>query len=748
MPIIPPAVDGRRYQDLLDEAIARIPVHNPEWTNFNRSDPGITLVELFAFLTENLLYRADRIPERNHRTFLSLLGVPLRSAASARGVVTVANERGPLETVTVTAGLEVRAGEVPFLAELGLDVLPVEGRVFVKRKVDERPELTELYEQLYASFRIAGGPERAPDLQPYETVRLDGSDPAGVDLVTDTVDRTLWVALLARDRDTPDAVRKALVGRTLSLGVVPVADESGVRLPGAAGTGHLEFTLPAVPVDGLPDDPDLRVATYAVRPARADVDVLSTPGIVQVPLPGATVVDGRETLSTWTGLEPLEEGVGAFPPVVGPELDDRLVTWLRIEATSSAQARILWAGINATTVTQRATVSGELLPRGTGAPDQTARLSRTPVLPGSVRLTVAGVAWQETADLFAAGPEVPVPDLRLPPGAAPARSGPVEVYAVDAEAGVVRFGDGLRGKRPPSEAEMRADYDYGLGGAGNLGPSAITAAPALPSGFTVTNPVRTWGGVDAETAADGERRIPQHLRHRDRLVTAEDFEAITRATPGVDIARVDVLAAFDPQLTPNLPGGAPGAVTLMIVPRYDPLQPEAPHPDRFVLDAVCAHLDPRRLVTTELILRGPNYVPIRVSVGVEVTAGTSFAEVQRRVEAELRRVLSPLPLDAQHAPPSTAPTYVHAATGWPLRTPVTVAELTAFVTRVDGVRVVNELLIDVADDHDTVAMAGLMLPHLAAVAVGLGDPMPFGRLGGAPVAVPPGIPVPVLPEGC
>src|SRR5689334_21363297 len=105
-----PAVDNRRYDDLLDEAVRRIPVHNPEWTNFNRSDPGITLLELFAFLSESLAYRADQIPERNRRRFLSLLGVPLGRATSATGMVTVANERGPRQAIPLDDEVEVRAG--------------------------------------------------------------------------------------------------------------------------------------------------------------------------------------------------------------------------------------------------------------------------------------------------------------------------------------------------------------------------------------------------------------------------------------------------------------------------------------------------------------------------------------------------------------------------------------------------------------------------------------------------------------
>src|SRR3954462_5187643 len=104
MPITIPNLDDRRYQDLLDEALARIPVHNPEWTNFNKSDPGVTLVEVFAFLTENLLYRANQNPERNRLKFLSLLGVPLQPASSAQGLVVFTNERGPLRTITLNPG--------------------------------------------------------------------------------------------------------------------------------------------------------------------------------------------------------------------------------------------------------------------------------------------------------------------------------------------------------------------------------------------------------------------------------------------------------------------------------------------------------------------------------------------------------------------------------------------------------------------------------------------------------------------
>src|SRR5258708_4609287 len=146
MPLTIPVLDDRKFQDLRTEALARIPVHTPEWTNFNASDPGITLIELFAFLTESLLYRCNQIPERNRRKFLSLLGVPLQPATPARGLVTITNDRGPLRTVTLTHDLEVNAGPVPFRTELGLDVLPIEAPVYYKRPLPgPSPHLLDYY---------------------------------------------------------------------------------------------------------------------------------------------------------------------------------------------------------------------------------------------------------------------------------------------------------------------------------------------------------------------------------------------------------------------------------------------------------------------------------------------------------------------------------------------------------------------------------------------------------------------------
>jgi hypothetical protein len=751
LPVPAPVIDGRTYDELRDEALRRIPVHNPAWTNFNATDPGVTLIELFAFMTENLLYRSNQIPERNRLKFLSLLGIPLQPSSPARGLVVLANENGPLETLSLSRGLEVSAGSVPFRTDLGMDLLPIEARAYARKRVEADGPVVDQYRQLFASFAEAGS--EAPDVSLYETVPLRIEDD-GIDLVRDTVDASLWVALLTRTADKqPTDVAKArrqLGGRVLNLGIVPVVAEQTVRLgptaDDAATRNHLRYLIPETVRSGpLPTDGRPRLPSYRAIDVTEATNVLVEPGVVQVTLPEARALD------TWRDLEPLEPGVGEFPPALEDQLAGRVITWLRIQATSSQPTRILWAGINAAMVTQRVPVEDEALPDGTGDPDQVIRLARRPVVPGSVRLVVEAEGlvdtWDEVEDLTVAGPEIAIRDAAAPPGRTGAAKRPANVFVLDAEAGELRFGDGDHGRRPAVDARLRASYDVSDGTAGNVGPDAISSGAALPPGVKVTNPVQTWGGTDAESTQAGEKRIRAVLTHGERLVTAQDHCSIAAATPGVDVGRVEVLPAFDPRLAPSDPGDAPGAVTLMVMPRYDPRQPDAPQPDRFFLDAICRHLDRRRLVTSELFLRGPVYVPIWVSVGIETLGDRSIAETRESVRSAIKSFLSPLPATDDGSLEPCA----HRATGWPLRYAVQRLELLTRAGRADGVRLVRDLFLAGNDGSkvERIEMRGLALPQLMGLSVVVGDPVPISDIQGVRVDAPVDLlPVPFTPEEC
>ncbi|WP_224245078.1 LamG-like jellyroll fold domain-containing protein [Hyalangium gracile] len=71
-----PQLDDLTYAQLVEEARALIPMLSPGWTDHNPSDPGISLLEMFAWLTEMTVYRLDQVPERSYWTFLELLNGP------------------------------------------------------------------------------------------------------------------------------------------------------------------------------------------------------------------------------------------------------------------------------------------------------------------------------------------------------------------------------------------------------------------------------------------------------------------------------------------------------------------------------------------------------------------------------------------------------------------------------------------------------------------------------------------------
>ena len=722
-----PKIDTLTYQELVREARARVPVHTPEWTNLNDSDPGVTLLQLFAFMSESIIYRANRIPERNRQKFLRLLDLPLRPAEPARGLVAFANPRGAPVPLTLAAGQELRAGPVPFRTETGLAVLPIDSRLYIKRPLPagEQPELEALYRRLYASFEE---PESA--LAFYTAEAIDPPLPARaaprISLAEDTVDGIAWLALLARPGDDPAALRPILAGRVLTLGIAPASESEGhvLEAGGITNRDNPQFTFER-PVTTTTE------ARYEPLEASVKDDVLVRPGVIELRMPDATglAYDWANT------LDPLEVGAGAYPPSLAETADeDRLITWIRISIGSSSgeaglQTRVAlsWVGINAARILQQATATPARLPAGTGLPNQTAVLASTPVLLETLRVTVNGVLWKRIDDLTAAPGE----------GAKDAVPEEAQVYTADRQSGTITFGDGLHGARPRAGAIIQATYAYGGGLEGQVDTGAIKAGPSLPASLTATNPLPTYGASRSETLDEAEGRIPGSYRRRNRLVSRSDFEEIALGTPGVDLGRVEAA----PLLHPDLPGQAsPGVVTVMVIPRVDATGSDAPVPDRLVLDRVCRHLAPRRLITTELHVLGPDYRDVFVSIGVEVITGFDQAPVLDGVRDAIRTFLSPL-------------SGGFAGNGWALGAAVDAAEVAAESTRVAGVAKTTGILIAGPEGAETslIEMTGLELPRLRGIVVSGGPPSPLDALLGradqpdAPVKL---LPVPVIPESC
>src|SRR5690242_17778644 len=98
MPLLLPNLDDRTWADLVAEGTSLIPVYGPEWTDQNYSDPGITIVELLAAITEMDIYQLNQVSDHARRKFLALLGVRPRPPHPAHAVVsfTLAPGIGPI----------------------------------------------------------------------------------------------------------------------------------------------------------------------------------------------------------------------------------------------------------------------------------------------------------------------------------------------------------------------------------------------------------------------------------------------------------------------------------------------------------------------------------------------------------------------------------------------------------------------------------------------------------------------------
>jgi predicted phage baseplate assembly protein len=659
VPLIPPALDDRSYSDLVQDMLASIPAHTPEWTIQQPGDPGRTLIELFAWLADSILYRANLIPERQRLAFLKLLGLPLQPAAAATGILSVFQDSSATTAVTLASGASV-SGPPNFETLSELDVLPVTAQAYIKvpltqaQQTAAMPLLTGL-QSLYNMLTVPSGYATTP------AFANNVADPNGVDIYNGTIDQCLWIALVAPKPANVAAILANLGGgngqRILSLGFIP-----------ALATSDPFSDVPpqtAIPVtwqisgNTAPGQP---LVYYPLSVASDTTSGLTTSGVVQLLLPqagdiGAPPNDVRSDT---------QAGVGPKPPRVDdPNFDSTLVTWIRVNVQSALT--LSWAGINAVEIDQRTTYNNVIAGVSDGTPNQQFALAQTQIDPGTFQLDVdmPGLGFQ----LWTA-----VDDLAV-------LQGPVPAYVLDPEAGTVSFGNQMQGMIPPVSRRVRARLMRAGGGStGNLPASTLNAIQAMDvsgnprAGLTVQQPFATSGGADSETLDQAEQRIPATLRHQERAVTVEDYKNLVQEMPGGSVARVEVLPLFKPQTRDT---DVPGVVSVMVIPPKSDLQPPCPRADRVLLDNVYSYLNPKCPVAAEMYVIGTEYVDLGISVAVEVRNGFGLLQVAQQVEQALRGYLWPIP-------PGGA-----ASQGWPLGRTVRSLELEVIISQVPGVSEVN-----------------------------------------------------------
>ena len=481
MPLPAPNLDDRTFQDIVDEAKRLIPRYCPEWTNHNVSDPGVALIELFAWMSEMVLYRVNQVPERLYTHFLNMVGIEPFPPAVARADLTFwlstvldAPVVVPANTeVTTAVGASAGTQAVVFSTVEDLEIAPP---------------------QLAHAVTVTAGDERVTDV--WDDLRF----------------AVMGVPCFPSEQLTPgDAFclgfSRSLAGSVLRIQVVAEAEGIGVD----------------------PKNPPLVWEVWNGEGwIRVAVNDDSTGGlnrageiILLIPVEHELLTLGN-TAAYWLRVRLVDPQPGQPTYQNSPRLKGVEVATLGGTVSAEHAERM----------------PQEVIGRSDGTPGQAMAVTQRPILPrreGEVVSVTDGegtVVWTEVEDFTRSGPRDRHYTWDSSTGTV--HFGPR-----------VRYPDGSmrqHGAIPRDGAQVTVTtYRHGGGARGNVGARTLTVLrTSLPYISGVINLAPATGGVDAETVAEAKVRGPLSLRTGQRAVTAGDFERLAEES-SIEVARARCL---------------------------------------------------------------------------------------------------------------------------------------------------------------------------------------------------------------
>jgi predicted phage baseplate assembly protein len=644
MPLPVPNLDDRTFQDIVDQAKTLIPRYCPTWTDHNVSDPGVALIELFAWMTDLMLYRVNQVPDKVYVNLLEMIGVRLQPPRAAQAPITFLLSAPQPNPLVIAKGTEVATVQtetspaIIFTTEADLMIQPaVLGAAVTWRADQEKVVGAETVKvagiETVHDLRVLGYPKR--------TISVFPETPA----VGDCFD-------LAMENDHS----QQLIGLSVvsELGAGPFAQNPPWVWEVWQGTRW--------------------------TPCGIDFDTTSgfnLSGLVQLSVPAMA----RRTLHGRSAYWLRCRVTAARPTPGGYELSP-LLRRLTVES---------WGGT--TSARHATTVRNFQLGVSDGTPGQTFRVPHTPVLDRNKDTDLLRVEPPASADATAAAPEAwtEVTDF--------AGSGPEDRhYTLDSIDGTITFGpalpqpDGsvyLFGAVPRRGSVIRFErYQYGGGVAGNLPRQALTVLKSsIPYVRAVENREPASGGLDAQSVEDAKLRAPAYLRARTRAVTADDYEFFARDVPGV--ARAFCLAPgsqpgqrYEPR---------PGQVVVLVIPRIDDVRGliaiERLRLPALLQQSVQEALEPRRPLGIALDVREPQYIAVQIQATLRLTrraVGQERETARQQAEAVLYRYLNPYTGGPDEK-------------GWPFGRALANRELYGVLQRIEAVEYIEDLSLRIVE---------------------------------------------------
>jgi predicted phage baseplate assembly protein len=585
-------LDDRTFQNIVDEAKKRIAASCPAWTDHNVSDPGITLVELFAWMTEMILYRLNQVPEKNYIKFLELLGLKLREPEAARTQVTFYLSAPQSQNLLIPKGTEVAT-------------VRAEGRPSIIFSTDEAleissPRLVALLTR-EASSREAGKHH-------YREHNLKRMGFANFDLATFGSTPKVGNALyLGFDQDLSHTVLGLDITCKTAGGMgIDIANPPWRWEVWHGGKGEDRWLPAVIESDGTGG--------------------LNQSGLIFLRLPAMSQREIQNRQAFWLRCQIIEPEI----PVPKYEISPRIS-----QVSPASWGGTVWA-------THAVVVTQEVLGRSDGAPGQIFQVEHTPLLRRAgderVELRLEGRSdwekWREVEDF--------------------AETGPFDkCYTCDSATGEIRYGPALPqpdgsahsyGAIPPRGATIRfSKYRYGGGVAGNVQAGALMVLKtSIPYVDRVINHIDATGGTDAETIEMAQMRAQQLLRSRGRAVTESDYESLVMLAD----SRVQRARCVQPEAAGASEGPLAGQIYILLIPRVNrPEQrilPEQLKLEEDLRESVRHYLDDYRLLAVRLNIREPEYSWVTVEISVAPTFEANPDRVRRDIEQQLYRFLNPL----------------------------------------------------------------------------------------------------------
>lgn len=678
------SLDDETFEELVKEARSLIPQYShDQWTDHNIHDPGITFIELFAWLAEMQIYQLNRVTDANYKKFLKLVGLYPYDAQPSRVDITfkdIKHEKKIEKGRQVFAWADTE--KIIFETEEDINLLPLSLKSVITTYdsiIIDNTDANEKENIFFAAFgekpRVGAAlelgfdkilPEKEmqitvilyeKDLPPLDT---SGGEPVpsasvvweyfnGKDLNREkwntlNVKKDTTLALTRSGRvvfDVPSSVKRRnkyywircrLAGG--SYEIAPLVDRMLINTVSAVQIETIQNEMLGEGL-GIPEQKVWLKRKPIMRRTAPDSSFFSMGDILD-----------------WHGLlKTIKSQAKSIKPSPGKRIwslfdqrtQDLISEWDEDQIPSSELKKSALFALNKVLESRGMYAAGPFeeikIPPELKNLIENLEIITDTELRALNRFLIESAYPDKIKDYLVIQVQekngkwetwIEVDDFES--------SGPRDLhYVFDPDKGEVTFGNGLNGRIPPEKCGIRALlYKITQGSRGNI-PRGQKFSIEMEE-FDGENLVEASGGRDAESIDYAKARARMDFNATTRAVTSEDYEILALSTPGLRVARAKAIPDYNHDYPCT---NIPGSVTVVVVP-YSREGKTISKPGTGFIQTISKYLDLHRLITADLYVIGPEYVQVSVLCRINIKKGFGPSGVEKRVKDALAAFLDPL----------------------------------------------------------------------------------------------------------